>query len=82
VEVTVKSQRFQGQAEPITDPKRITDFLEYRLKRHPRMVGLILRSDGLPARPSRVELEEYAKRLALVIIHPEPASPPSRQVNG
>ena len=72
VEVAVKSRHFQGQAEPITDPKRIADFLEYRLKRHPRMVGLILRSDGVSARPSRGELEEYARRLALVIIHPEP----------
>ena len=77
VEVAVKSRRFQGHAEPITDPKRIADFLEYRLKRHPRMVGLILRTDGLPARPSRVELEEYATRLALVIIHPEPTDPSS-----
>ena len=74
VEVAVKSRRFQGQAEPITDPKRIADFLEYRLKRHPRMVGLILRSDGVSARPSRAELEEYARRLALVIIHPEPVN--------
>ena len=71
VEVAVKSQRFHGRAEPITDPQRIADFLEYRLERHPRMVGMILRSEGLPDRPKRAQLEAYAQRLAMVIIHPE-----------
>jgi len=71
VEVAVKSQRFHGRAEPITDPQRIADFLEYRLERHPRMVGMILRSEGLPDRPNRAQLEAYAQRLAMVIIHPE-----------
>ena len=71
VEVRVKSRRFQGRADPITDPQRITDFLEYRLEQHPRMVGMILRSEGLPDRPKRAQLEAYARRLAMVIIHPE-----------
>ena len=39
VEVRVKSQRFLGIAEAITDTKQIADFLEVRLRRHPRMVG-------------------------------------------
>jgi hypothetical protein len=57
-------------AETVTDPCRIADFLELRLKRHPRMVGKILKSEGLPEAPSRAELEEYAQRLAMVIIRP------------
>lgn len=50
---------------------RITDFLELRLRRHPRMVGKILQMEGLPSRPTRSQLEEYARRLAMVIIHPK-----------
>jgi deazaflavin-dependent oxidoreductase (nitroreductase family) len=70
VQVRVKSLRFEGMAEPVIDPCRIADFLELRLKRHPRMVGAILRSEGLPASPRRTELEAYAAHLAMVIIHP------------
>ncbi|OGO66244.1 MAG: hypothetical protein A2Z45_10755 [Chloroflexi bacterium RBG_19FT_COMBO_55_16] len=70
VEVQVKSRRFRGNAEPITDPMRIADFLELRLRRHPTMVGKILESEGLPARPDRSQLEAYAGKLAMVIIHP------------
>jgi deazaflavin-dependent oxidoreductase (nitroreductase family) len=68
VEVRVKSLRFCGQAEAITAPDRIADFLEFRLRRHPCMVGMILKRDGLPARPTRADLEAYAQKLAMVII--------------
>lgn len=69
--VLVKSRRFRGLAEPITDPARIADFLELRLRRHPRIVGAILRFEGLPERPDRAQLEAYAVRLAMVVIRPE-----------
>ena len=70
VQVQVKSRQFEGMAEAVTDPGRIADFLELRLKRHPRMVGAILKSEGLPASPCREKLEAYAKQLAMVIIRP------------
>jgi hypothetical protein len=35
------------------------------------MIGSMLRAEGLPAQPSREQLEDYAAGLALVIIHPE-----------
>ncbi len=70
VKVRIKSREFEGLAEPVTDPCRIADFLELRLVRHPQMVGAILRSVGLPASPTRGELEEYASQLAMVIIRP------------
>lgn len=73
VQVRVKSQRFCGVAMPVTDPVRIANFLELRLHRHPRMVGKILEMEGLPAKPDRLQLEAYAARLALVIIHPKQA---------
>lgn len=68
VEVRVRSRRFGGIAEPITDPDRVADFLEYRLRRHPKMVGAIMRREGLPRDPSRTDLEQYAARRALVIV--------------
>ena len=71
VSVRLKSRRFTALAEPVTDPQRIADFLELRLARHPRMVGAILKSEGLPARPARAELEAYARHLAMAILRPE-----------
>lgn len=70
VEIRVRSRRFVGLAEVVSDPERIADFLSLRLERHPRIVGRILQMEGLPSRPSRQQLLEYAARLALVIIHP------------
>ena len=71
VEVSVGSKRFQGTAEVVTDPSRFADFLEVRLQRHPRMVGLIMeKAHGLPRHPSRAQLEELAQTEAFVILHP------------
>jgi len=70
VQVRVKSRRFQGVAEPITDRERIADFLEVRLKRHPRMIGGMLRAEGLPPNPSRAQLAAHAENLAMLRITP------------
>ena len=70
VEVQVRSRRFTGRAEVVTDPSRIADFLALRLQRHPRLVGRILQMEGLPPTPSREQMEGYAARLALVIVRP------------
>lgn len=71
VDVRVGAKRFHGAAEVITDPSRIADFLEVRLQRHPRMIGLILeKAHGLPRRPSRAQLEELGRTEAFVILHP------------
>lgn len=70
VKVRIGSREFDALAEPVTDPCRIADFLELRLARHPKMVGAILGSVGLPPSPSRAQLEEYARQLAMVILHP------------
>ena len=71
VHVRIGNRQFEARAEPITDACRIADLLELRLSRHRRMVGAILRSEGLPAEPSRLDLEAYAHRLAMVILRPE-----------
>ncbi|MBE0690217.1 MAG: nitroreductase family deazaflavin-dependent oxidoreductase [Anaerolineae bacterium] len=70
VKVRVKNQRFDGLAEVTTDRVRIADFLELRLKRHPRMVGAMLRAEDLPPNPTRAQLEQTGARLALVVIRP------------
>jgi deazaflavin-dependent oxidoreductase (nitroreductase family) len=68
VEVRVKASRFSATAELVTDIPRIADFLEVRLRRHPRMVGSMFAMEGLPRNPGRAALEKYAAQLALVII--------------
>ena len=75
VKVRMKSQRFEGIAEPVTDPARIADFIELRLRRHPKMMGTILQADGMSSAPNRAELEEYAAKLAIAIIRPAPGQP-------
>jgi len=71
VEVRVKNRRFRGVAETITDPARIADFLETRLRRHPFMMGLLMHKVyGLPKRPSREQLLKLAASEAMVIIQP------------
>lgn len=70
VHVRVKSRRFAGTADPITDPAHIADFLEVRLQRHPRMIGAILQREGLSKTPTRAELERYAANRTMVVIRP------------
>ena len=71
VELRVGAKHFQGTAEVITDPSKFADFMEVRLERHPRMIGLIMeKAHGLPRHPSREQLEELAKNEAFVIVHP------------
>ena len=70
VEVQIGSRRLRGVAEPVVDPVRLADFLELRLRRHPRMVGAILKSAGLPSTRTHAQLEEYAAGRAMVVIRP------------
>lgn len=62
--------KLSGTAEPVTDPKQVVDFLKYRFKKHPVMMGLMMRLHKLPLRPDDDQLSELAKTLALVILHP------------
>lgn len=71
IEVRVGAKHFQGTAEVITDPSKFADFLEVRLERHPRMIGLIMeKAHGLPRHPRREQLEDLGKSEAFVILHP------------
>ena len=58
--------------EPVTDPQRVADFLEYRLKRHPLMIGRMMKfAHKLPMRPSRAQFLELSKSTPLVILRPQ-----------
>jgi deazaflavin-dependent oxidoreductase (nitroreductase family) len=70
VEVQVRNKRFKGRGEAVTDPQRVTDFLEHRLRNRPRFVGALMRTEGVPPNPTREQLETYAAKRAMVIIHP------------
>ena len=71
VHVQVSRSEFDCVAEPVTDPERVADFLTYRLKRHPLMLGLMMKfAHHLPMRPSRAQLLELSAATPLVILRP------------
>jgi deazaflavin-dependent oxidoreductase (nitroreductase family) len=70
VSVRVKARRFSGRAEITTDAGRIADFLKVRLRRHPRMVGMMMRGEGFSQAPGRADLLRHATKLTLVVITP------------
>jgi deazaflavin-dependent oxidoreductase (nitroreductase family) len=71
VQVQIGDREFNAIAEPVTDPYRIADFIEWRLRRHPLMIRLIMHLfDGLPLRFTRADLETCCAKKALVILHP------------
>jgi hypothetical protein len=67
----VREREFDAVAEPVTDPKRIADFIELRLKCHPIMIRLIMTLfDGLPLHFSRADLEKFCAEKAMAILRP------------
>jgi deazaflavin-dependent oxidoreductase (nitroreductase family) len=76
VEVRIKGETFSGRAEISTDPEDLADFIQYRIYKHPRMIGLIMKLDGFKSKPSRTELIEYSQNMALVRITPDSKKDP------
>lgn len=70
VEIRVKSKKMIGMGKLITDAKLVTDFLEERLRRHPRMISAILQAEGLHIPIERKALEQYGAGLTVVVIEP------------
>ncbi len=68
VHIRIGPRESEGIAEPVTDPSRIADFIQYRLQRHPKLFGAILAADGLPRNPNRDDLERYASKLAMLVV--------------
>ncbi|HNT26294.1 MAG TPA: nitroreductase/quinone reductase family protein [Anaerolineales bacterium] len=70
VHFQIRDRKYDGIAEPVTDPKRIADFIELRLSRRPIMIRLIMHLfDRLPLRFSRAELEKFCQSKVMVILH-------------
>jgi deazaflavin-dependent oxidoreductase (nitroreductase family) len=72
VKVRVKNQHFEATATVHTNPEEMADFIEYRMKKRPQMIGMIMKMDGFTANPTREELLKYCQGLALVKITPDP----------
>ncbi len=70
VAIRVGSHQLQCHADVIRDVEQIADFLTFRLERHPRMIGAIMRAAGLPPSPDREQLREYARERPLVRLRP------------
>ncbi len=70
VGVQVGGVRYQASVELMEDPTQVADFLEVRLKRHPLMIGLMLRAQGLPSKHSHQDLENLAADVVAVKLIP------------
>jgi deazaflavin-dependent oxidoreductase (nitroreductase family) len=70
VKIEIEGVSCTAHAEVITDGEKIADFLELRLRKRPRMIGTLLRLEGLPAGFTREELEEFARQKAIAILRP------------
>lgn len=82
VDVQIGRRRFRGRASLVRDLRQAVDFFQIQLQRAPGAFGLLMRAEGLSARPTEDELEQLARRRPLVVIHPEPrtATPKPTQV--
>lgn len=71
VHVQIQKREFDAIAEPVTDTKRVADFIQLRVQRHPVMLRLIMfLADGLPFNYNRAQLEKYCENRAMVVLHP------------
>lgn len=70
VDVQVGACQFEANAEAVSDCERIAGFLEFRMKKRPLMMKLILSMGGLKGRLDQEVLLEYARKIRLVILKP------------
>lgn len=71
VKVWVNDKTFSGTAEAVSDPAQIADFFEKRYQRRRFFMGVVMRLEGLPIMFNRSDMERYAARKTMVIIHPD-----------
>jgi hypothetical protein len=70
VDVRSRGREIHGLMEPVMDSARIADFLESRLSQNSKLIQDLTRSHGLPRKPSRIQLEAFAGRITLFVLHP------------
>lgn len=70
VKIQVGASHLTAVAEAVCEQEKIAEFLAYRLKKRPLMIGLILRLDGVKGTLNRAALEKYSSKVGLVILTP------------
>lgn len=70
VNVQVGAHQFKAIAELVADRERIASFLEFRMRKRPLMMKLILSMDGLKGRLDHEDLLDYARNIRQVILKP------------
>lgn len=75
VKLQIGRETVYGTAEATDDIEKVTDFIMLRYVRRPRMIGAILRADGVEMPVTRDSIETYARKLAMLVIHPHEAAP-------
>ena len=74
-EIQVGSAVLPVKAEIVLDAEKITDFLVYRVRKHPLMIPLIMRLDGFRGKFTREALLAYSSRLRVVMLSPRSSAP-------
>jgi deazaflavin-dependent oxidoreductase (nitroreductase family) len=70
VEVRVQDRHFRSTAEAVTDPARIADFFEIRMRKN-LFIGILMRLEGLPLICRRSDLERFAVKKTMVVLQPD-----------
>lgn len=70
LQLRVGRKMINAIAEPIDDADKVFDFISYRLAKNPRIIGAILRLDGLSNNLDEQELRHYCRDLTIVAIKP------------
>jgi len=60
--------RFKAKAEMVTDFAETARFLEYRLRKRPLLIRMILLTAGLKGKLDQAALEKYAQAIRMVIL--------------
>jgi deazaflavin-dependent oxidoreductase (nitroreductase family) len=71
VEAKVKGKNYRVLAEPVTDSARIAVFLEYNLAKQSPSITSLVRTHGLPSKPSKAQLEALSTTLVVIFLHQE-----------
>ena len=70
VDAQAGGKKVYGLVEPVMDSPRIADFLESQLSRNSQLVQDLIRTHGLPRKPSHAQLLALAGRITLFVLHP------------
>lgn len=70
VDAQAKGKKVYGLVEPVMDSPRIADFLESQLSRNSNLVQELIRTHGLPRKPSHSQFLALAGRITLFVLHP------------